>query len=155
VQFLIRDASSDDGAAMLALLPRLADFNYPPYRDPAHLWQHDAALLRNWLAGDAPQCLVQVAVGDGEVIGLTLTSLRPDPLSDEPAAHLEAIAVASRAEGAGAGKALLQAAEQNAVAHGARSFTLHVIATNDRARRFYEHCGYYGELLRYIKPLGG
>jgi ribosomal protein S18 acetylase RimI-like enzyme len=155
MRFQIRDAGSADGAAMLALLPRLADFDYPPHRNPAHLWQHDAALLRRWLAGDAPQCLVQVAVRDDEVVGLTLTSLRPDSLSDEPAAHLEAIVVAPQAEGAGAGKALLQAAERNAIAHGARSMTLHVIATNDRARGFYERCGYYGELLRYIKPLGG
>lgn len=153
MDFQIRDATPDDADAMLALLPRLADFEYPQHRNPEHLWKHDAALLRRWLAGDAAQCLVQVAVSDDDIVGLTLTSMQPDPLSREPGAHLEAIAVAPDAEGSGVGKALLRAAERNARQHGAGAMTLHVIASNSRARGFYEHCGYTGELLRYIKPL--
>jgi len=31
--------------------------------------------------------------------------------------------------------------------------TLHVFASNARARGLYERCGYTGELLRYIKQL--
>lgn len=146
-------ATDNDVGAMLALLPRLADFDVPSHRRPEHLWEHDAALLRRWQEGNAPQCLVEVAAADDGIVGLTMTSLQPDPLTHAPAAHLEVIAVAARAEGIGIGRALLAAAERNARAHGARSITLHVIDSNGRARRFYEQSGYLGEMVRYIKSL--
>ncbi|MEQ8208040.1 MAG: GNAT family N-acetyltransferase [Woeseia sp.] len=149
----IRDATISDSDAMLALLPRLAAFDIPAHREAEHLWAGDAALLREWLAGDAPQCLVQVAVSADRIVGMTLTTLRPDMLSHEPSAHLEVIVVAADAEGSGAGKALLAEAEQNARRHGAGAMTLHVIESNSRARAIYEHCGYAPELLRYIKEL--
>ena len=151
---IVRDAQVSDGEAMLALMPRLAAFDLPEGRQPEHLFQDDRELMRRWIAGDADDCLVQVAVDDTDaVLGFTLTRMRPDALSHEPSAHLEAIAVAENAEGQGVGTALLDAAEANAKAHGAVSLTLHVIATNERARGFYERQGYFGEMLRYIKRL--
>jgi ribosomal protein S18 acetylase RimI-like enzyme len=151
----IRDARITDGDAMLALMPRLAEFDLPQGRAPAELYSDDAVLMRRWLAGELDDCLVQVAVdGSDEVVGFTLTRLRPDALSHEPSAHLEAIAVAAAAEGQGAGRALLAAVEENAAKHGARSLTLHVISTNERAITFYERAGYFGEMRRYIKRLG-
>lgn len=151
--YVIRDATAADGEAMLALMPRLAAFDVPARRDPRHLWQHDAALLQRWLAGNADGCLVQVALAGEDILGFTLTSLRPEPLSHAPAAHLEALAVAKAAEGQGIATALINACESNASKHGARFMTLHVFATNRRARALYEKCGYDGEMLRYIKPL--
>lgn len=151
---IIRDATVQDGDAMLALMPRLAAFEIPKGRVPEHLYKDDARLLRRWLAGDTADCLVQVAEDNGgRILGFTLTTLRPEALSHQPSAHLEAIAVAEFAEGQGVGKALLDANESNARKHGAQSMTLHVISTNKRARRFYERSGYFGEMLRYIKQL--
>lgn len=151
--FIVRDATAADGAGMLALLPRLAAFDIPAHRDPRHLWQDDAALLQRWLDGDAKSCLVQVALAGDDVLGFTLTSLRPEPLSHAPGAHLEALAVAKNAEGRGIASALIAACERNASEHGARYMTLHVFASNSRARALYEKCGYDGEMLRYIKSL--
>jgi ribosomal protein S18 acetylase RimI-like enzyme len=140
---------------MLALMPRLAEFDLPQGRSPGELYGDDAKLMRRWLADEADDCLVQVAVDDsGEILGFTLTRLRPDALNHEPSAHLEAIAVAAAAEGRGAGKALLAAVEENAANYGAQSLTLHVISTNERAISFYERAGYFGEMRRYIKRLG-
>ena len=150
----IRDARLSDGEAMLALMPRLAEFQIPDGTDPEHLYKDDMKLMQRWLAGEADDCLVQVAVDDEEqVMGFTLTRLRPEALSHEPSAHLEAIAISSAAEGQGVGRALLDSNEQNAKGHGARSMTLHVISTNQRARGFYERSGYFGEMLRYIKKI--
>lgn len=156
MSFRIRSADREDGAALLALMPRLASFEVPKSRNPTDLWRSDAAMLQRWLDGDVPECLVNVAVDDGRnLLGFTMVSLRPEMLSHEPSAHLEAIAVAEGAEGKGVGQALLAAAESEAVEHGARTITLHVFASNTRARSFYEHSGYDGELLRYIKDLAG
>ncbi len=156
MSFRIRPAASEDGAAILALMPRLASFNVPKSRNPLDLWRSDAAMLQRWLDGDAAECLVHVAVDDTQkLLGFTLVSLRPELLSHEPSAHLEAIAVGAGAEGKGVGQALLAAAENAASEHGAQTITLHVFASNTRAREFYARSGYDGELLRYIKELAG
>lgn len=154
MSFDIRHGVVKDGQAILALMPRLASFDVPESRNPDDLWRSDAAILRRWLDGKAPECLVHVAADDaGQVIGFTLVSLREELLSHEPSAHLEAIAVSEEAEGTGVGRALLSAAEGEARAKGAKTMTLHVFAVNSRARSFYERSGYEGELLRYIKAL--
>lgn len=154
MKYKIRSATAADGDAMLALMPRLSEFEIPESRNPEHLWRDDAALLRKWIAGDAHDCLVHVAVdGDGIILGFTLVRLRPEALSHEPSGHLEAIAVAKKAEGKGIARALLDTAEKEAQRHGAQTMTLHVISTNTRARQFYERSGYDGEMIRYIKPI--
>ncbi len=150
----VRSAASDDGDALLALMPRLASFDVPESRNPVDLWRSDAAVFQRWLDGQAAECFVHVAVDNAQkIVGFTLVSLRPELLSHEPSAHLEAIAVGEGAEGMGVGQALLAAAENEAKAHGALTITLHVFANNTRARGFYEKSGYDGELIRYIKEL--
>ena len=154
MKYDVRAATVEDGQAMVALLPRLAAFEIPDFREPRHLWQGDQALLESWLAGNADNCQVHVAVDDSEqVIGLTLVSLRPELLSNEPSAHLEAIVVAEGNQGAGVGEALLSNAETAARGAGAKTLTLTVFATNHRARALYERMGYTGELIRNIKVL--
>ena len=153
MNYEIRNAEVSDGKAMLELMPRLADFEVPDSRNPHHLWRDDAALLERWLKGEE-ECLVLVAVTSAnQVLGLTLTRLRPEALSHEPSAHLEAIAVDQAAEGKGVAKALLKATEESVRAKGAQTLTLHVFSTNTRACAFYERTGYFGELVRYIKPV--
>lgn len=153
MDYEIRDAKHADGDAMLALMPRLADFDVPASRDPRDLYRHDTELLRRWIEGKET-CLVQVAVTKEQaVLGLSMVRLRPELLSDQPSAHLEAIAVSHHAEGKGIAKALLDAAERAAAAHGALTMTLHVFANNNRARGFYDRLGYSGELMRYIKDI--
>ena len=150
----VRSAASDDGDAILALMPRLASFDMPESRNPVDLWRSDAAVFQRWLDGQAAECFVHVAVDDAQkIVGFTLVSLRPELLSHEPSAHLEAIAVGEGAEGMGVGQALLAAAENEAKTHGALTITLHVFANNTRARGFYDKSGYDGELIRYIKEL--
>jgi len=154
-QFVVRRATKADGEAMLALFPRLADFEIPDSRTAEHLWTDDAAMMRDWIDGKTGDCLVQVAEDEqGEIVGFAMLTLRPEMLSHEPSAHLEAIAVANGVEGHGIGQMLLRAAEEEAVVHGAQTITLHVFSSNKRARGFYERSGYDGELMRYIKPLG-
>lgn len=153
-EFEIIDAKKSHGDAILALMPRLADYDVPANRNPQNLWEHDAEMLRKWLHDEA-ECLVHVAVDSADtVLGFSMVTLRPELLSHEPSAHLEAIALDASAEGRGIAKALLAAAEQSAKAHGAQSMTLHVFSVNERARGLYERAGYDGELMRYIKPLG-
>ncbi len=152
--YSVRPARADDREEILALMPRLAAFDVPESRNPKHLWMSDAQLLERWSEGDEDACLVHVAVSvRGAIVGLAMATLRPEPLSKEASSHLEAIAVAEGMSGKGIGRLLLDAVEDDARARGAQSMTLHVFASNTRARDFYERSGYDGELVRYIKSL--
>ena len=109
-------------------------------------------MLRDWAAGKKDSCFVHVAVEDnGEVIGVAMTSMRPELLSHAPSAHLEVIVTSGAARGRGVGQALLSAAEEESRLRGARAMSLHVFANNKGARMFYDKAGYDGELVRYIK----
>ena len=149
----VEAAEPQDCEAMLELFPRLASFELPNGRNPGHLWGGDAEMLRDWARTGKYDCLVHVAKdSNGVIVGVTMVTLGPELLSDAPSAHLEVIAVAENAEGRGVGKALLDAAETGARERGALSMSLHVFATNARARRVYERAGYDEELIRCIKP---
>ena len=154
MEYTIRTATTADAPEMIALLPRLADFEAPAYRNPDHLWEGDLAMLQSWLDGENPDLIVVVAANErNQAIGVAITSLREELLSHEPSSHLEVLAVAAEAEGKHIGSALLKAVEQRAQAAGAASMSLHVFANNTRARALYERLNYHGELMRYYKPL--
>jgi len=151
---LVREAREADVAAIQGLLPRLASFPIPSRREPEHLWRGDEALLLSWARGEVPTCLVHVAEDEsGSIVGVTIVSLRGELLSGDPSAHLEVLAVSQGSEGRGIGTSLMAAAEAAAIERGATSMTLHVFASNERARLLYERLGYDGELMRYIKDL--
>lgn len=150
----LRDATPADLEAILALLPRLAAFELPPRRVAEHLWVGDADLLRAWARGEVPEGLVLVAeTGDGTIAGVAFTRYREELLSHRPSAHLEVLVVRPGHEGRGLGRALVEETERRVRAGGAESLSLHVFAANTRARALYQHLGYDGELIRYLKHL--
>jgi len=152
----IAAAEASEHDAILALFPSLASFDVPDRRNPRHLWEGDAVMLKDWAAGKRPDCFVLAARDDAaNLLGAAMVSMREELLSHNPSAHLEAIVVAGSAQRMGVATMLLQAAENTARDRGARSMTLHVFASNQRARRLYEKAGYDGELIRYIKPFTG
>jgi ribosomal protein S18 acetylase RimI-like enzyme len=151
--YQIRPGTPADLDDMLALFPRLAAFELPAKRSAEDLWRGDAELLRLWATG-AAQCLVYVAAdSDQAILGIAMAQLREELLSHAPSAHLEVLVVREEAQGQGIGKALIQTIEQAVYEQGARSITLHVFASNSRARAVYERLGFQGELIRYIKHL--
>ncbi len=150
----IREATPADADAMFALLPRLAAFEIPDRREPEDLWRGDAELQRAWLDGRDDTGVVCVAVDERDrVRGVAVARLRPELLSSQPSAHLEVLVVGDGAEGRGVGRALMASIEAAVRRRGARSLTLHVFASNARARRLYDALGFSGELVRYIKDL--
>lgn len=87
------------------------------------------------------------------VLGVAMTQPRAELLSGQPSAHLEVLVVRDDAERRRIGPALVRDAEDEVRRHGATSITLHVLATNVRARGVYERVGFVEELIRYIKYL--
>ena len=137
---------------MVALLPQLADFKVPERRNPDDLWQSDAQLLGEVVAGSTTASFADVIVDTtNQPHGLVLITLREELMSHAPSAHLEAIVVNPHMRGKGLGQQLLRHAEQAAALRGARSLSLHVFSNNLRARGLYDQAGYDSELIRAIK----
>ncbi|MCB0214206.1 MAG: GNAT family N-acetyltransferase [Anaerolineae bacterium] len=154
MNYSIRKAEAADGETIRALLPRLADFEVPSYRQPHDLWAGDLELFEQWTAGKQPDCFVFVGCTEkNHILGMAMVRLRPDALSGAPSCHLEAIAVTEAAQGSGLGRQLIAVCEQEAHARGALSMTLHVFENNYRARRVYEQAGFTVEIMRYRKDL--
>lgn len=150
----IRTAINDDAQQALALLPALTDFEVPQYRNPDHLWQGDAKLLKQFFSGDTPDTHALVAVDtDSNVHGIAIYTIRMELLSGEPSAHLEVLAVDGKYRKQGIGQALIDATESAAKGMGAQSLTLHVFTNNIRARGLYSSAGFQEELLRCYKPI--
>ena len=147
----IRAATAEDVPNMLPHFSRLAAFELPPKRLPHYFWSDDEKMLRAWAKGE-DELLVAVAEdAEGKLLGFTITRMGEEFLSHEPSAHLEVLVVTQAAEGRGVARRLIEAAEANAQAHGAKSMSLHVIANNERARGLYQHLGFTEEIIRNIK----
>lgn len=150
---IIEPASPDHIDAIVALLPRLADFTVPGHRDPVDLWRGDAAMLRAWANGHRDDLTVVAAsASSGELLGVAAASEREDLLTHAASAHLEVLAVASAAEGQGLGRQLLARIEQAMRKKGARGMSLHVFGNNTRARALYSQAGFDEEIIRCFKP---
>lgn len=148
----IRAAEAKDEDSICTLLPQLADFNVPERRNPDDLWQGDAALVKQIIAGEAPDSFCQVAVDDADgILGVIVVTMREELMSHAPSAHLEAIVVAPQARGQRLGERLLAHCESEAKARGAQSLSLHVFSNNQRARNLYVKSGFDEELIRATK----
>jgi ribosomal protein S18 acetylase RimI-like enzyme len=101
---------------------------------------------------DTPGMLLLVAStsGGGEPVGLVWVALDRRPGE----AWIYDIEVTPEHRGKGYGRALLQAAEQEAARHGSKSVGLNVFGTNTVARRLYESSGYQTTSMNMRKTLG-
>jgi RimJ/RimL family protein N-acetyltransferase len=99
---------------------------------------------------------VLVAERDGVVVGWgKIEHPTPLPASDH-VWMITGLAVDPPAQGAGVGRALVEALIDEARKRGARRLTLRVFAPNEPARRLYERCGFEVEgVLRGEFRVGG
>lgn len=142
-----------DQDAVMELADRLT-VGAPSWRE-ADLW---LAAVRGWVkasieaVADDGRALV-VAVDDEQRVGGFVSLGTKQHFTGVVDAYISELVVASWAEGRGAGRALLGAAEQWAVAHGRDRLTLETGVANQRARRFYDQADYRAEDVRLTKVL--
>ena len=148
----VRPFEPGDRDSVLGLAPRLL-IGMAPWRDPKAF----LAATRGWIEGSidgiGPDRAVLVAEdGHGRVLGFVSVA-GASHLTGERQAHVGELAVAEDAEGRGAGRVLMEAAENWAHEHGYRLVVLETGAANDRARGFYARSGYAEEGVRLAKML--
>jgi len=150
----IRAATPEDEAALLELMPRLADFEVPAVRDSKDLWFGDSRLMQKVLAGTAENSHVLVATdAENKAIAIAMYTIKPELLSSATSAHLEALAVHPQHLRQGLAKKLIDVCTTECRQKGAECMSLHVFGNNTRARALYKACGFDEELIRCYKPL--
>jgi len=88
---------------------------------------------------------VLVALVDDEVVGYVRLGRATPLAASDHVLMIAGLAVDPALQRQGVGRALLEAAEAEARARGARRLTLRVLARNDGARRLYERAGFVVE----------
>jgi ribosomal protein S18 acetylase RimI-like enzyme len=88
---------------------------------------------------------VLVALVDGEIAGYVTLKPATELQASDHVLHIAGLAVAETVQRRGVGRALMDAAVDEARRRGARRLTLRVLAPNAAARRLYEGCGFVVE----------
>jgi predicted N-acetyltransferase YhbS len=141
VDLTIRDARAADAEAITALLDELG---YPT--NAAAVKERLARLV---IVGDR----VVVAERAGAVVGLAHLHVSPTIEHERPAAKLGALIVSEAHRGLGIGRALVEAAEEEARRRGSSVFFLTTSELRDDAHGFYESLGLNQTGRRYGRTL--
>ncbi|MDT7604790.1 MAG: hypothetical protein QOF61_2787 [Acidobacteriota bacterium] len=150
----VRPARTGDRAFILALVPRLAEFGPPPWRDAALMTSAEQSVIADTLATPKHNEAIFVAEdGDSQPLGFIHVVTHVDYFTREEHGHVSALVVAPRGERCGAGRALMLACEEWARVRGYHLLTLNVFMRNSRALKFYERLGYGEDTAKLVKEL--
>ncbi len=150
----VRSGGPEDRAFVLETARRLGEFGPPEWRTAEEIVAGEVrTLLRHFSSPSPDEALLVVQDRSGRRLGFVFLESLHDYFRGERHGHIGILAVAGEAEGQGAGRALLDAAETWARSLGYGFLTLNVFERNLRARRVYEGAGYAAETLRYFKSL--
>ncbi len=150
--FTLRPFTEADRPALLGLADRFVTFGLPGRYDAEKMLGGRTRELSE-LSPGGPDRAVLVAEDERGLAGFVEVRAEHDASSAEPQAYLASIAVARHAEGQGLGHTLMAAAEAWAQARGLPTLTLHVFATNTRARGFYRNLGFQEDTLFLTRSL--
>jgi GNAT superfamily N-acetyltransferase len=140
----IRDASVEDAQALVPLFDTLG---YPATLEVVQRRMEE--LLR-----DDPGARVIVAVRGQRIIGMATLHVTPVLHRPTAVARVTALAVAPDAQGSGAGRALMEAAERHFREAGYQRIEVTSGPTHAPAHEFYRRLGYQDQGVRFSKPLG-
>jgi len=149
----VRWAGTEDAEAIATIQVESWRAAYRGLVDQAYLDQLDPAdRMPRWREGLAesvwPERGTLVAEADGRVVGFA-------HLSTGDESELHAIYVRPDAWGTGAGRALMAEAVRRLAEEGCRDVVLWVLATNERARRFYQKAGWHADGGEAPHDVGG
>lgn len=102
-----------------------------------------------------PNVVVLLAIADGAAIGIAVCFVGFSTFRARPLLNIHDLAVLPQHRGKGAGRALLQAAEDHARRQGYCRLTLEVLESNSNARALYGSFGFDNSAVSrfLVKPL--
>lgn len=134
---VVRPATPDDAAAIVALIRRLAAFEGAP--DAVALTEDT---VRRDGFGPGRRFEVLLAEADGAIRGGVVLLESYSSWAGAPTLIVHDLYVDEAARGRGLGRALLTAAAALAAARGCRRLDVNVLSWNAAARRFYQGLGF-------------
>ncbi len=140
----IRDLAPDAGPA---LLPLLAELGYPADAGTA------TARLHALFSTDPSARIIGAYDASGLLLGFAALHETPVPHRPTPVARITALAVLKSAQGSGAGRALVAAAEAHFRERGLARLEVTSGPTHAAAHDFYRHLGYIDQGVRFAKEL--
>lgn len=149
----VRRAAPGDRPFMMSLAGRLAGVADFPWRTVAELEAFQHSFMQAALDRQETVALIVEAADSGERLGFIALEPQADPITGAAGGYVSLLAVTQAAEGRGAARALVEAAEDVARAAGWTTLALDVFATNARGRRFYDAMGFREEAVRLVRPL--
>lgn len=150
----IRPAEKSDKEFVLSLVPRLAEFGPPAWRDAAQMTGVDEQVLNGKFINQTAGTAIFIAEDEaGARLGFIHLQTGADYYNREEHGHVADVIVAPAGEGRGVGRALMQKGEEWAHERGFRWLTLSVFAQNIRARELYGRLGYGEDIMKYVKEL--
>lgn len=149
----IRAATIDDKEFILSLVPRLVEFNPPPWRDAGQMTLLDRRILSEKLLDRPAGTAIFIAEEETIPLGFIHLQSGSDYYNHEPHGHISDVIVAPEGKGRGIGKLLIAKAEQWSRANGYRWLTLSVFAQNLHARGLYQELGFGEDIMKYVKEL--
>ncbi|MDT7786757.1 MAG: hypothetical protein QOF58_5176 [Pseudonocardiales bacterium] len=150
----VRPARREDIPALVQL--RLANAERHVELDPSLFRVPAVEAVREHFEQVFDSALFTVAEVDGEVVGMAEVVVLPPPpdhqiLVPRRTADIHTV-VLDGFRGRGIGKALVAAAQQVAVAHGAWTLNAIIFATNDEAVAFYSGSGFGPRGILLARP---
>ncbi len=147
----VRAAQADDRTFVHSLIERFLGTT-PQWRtDDELISATEREFARAFDAKSENEIMLVCEDAGGDRLGFAWVVRDVDFFTGESHAHVSEIAVTQ--DGAGAGRALMEAAEKWAIERGDRYISLNVQARNVSAHGFYLHLGYSVEKVSYAKPL--
>ncbi len=140
----IRDATSDDAAAVVSIVQQMAD-------DDGDASPLNEDYARFYLASDQRGALL--AEQDGQVVGLLSYSIRPDLYHAGGSALIELLVVRGGQRGVGVGAALVQVLMSRVEDQGCVEVSVSTMPENQGAIRFYQRLGLTEEAVYLEKHL--
>jgi GNAT superfamily N-acetyltransferase len=114
-----------------------------------------AAYWRRWVEERQPRSHLWLALRGTQPIGFAATGPSRDAAATADTAELYAIYLEPEVVGTGIGRALWTRAMDGVESEGFRRATLWVLATNERARRFYERAGWQADGAERVEDWNG
>ena len=153
--FRIRLADANDDRFILGLAPRFVDFPLPAWRRRNECIEGIREDLNHHLQDEPANSFLFVLedADTGKNVGFVHLQKVQDFFNGRTNCHISDLAVTPAWDGKGAGRALLEHAEEWAGEHGCHLVTLAVFPGNERARRIYAAASYDTDLLRLAKPV--
>ncbi len=150
----IRPANLNDKYFVISLLPRLAEFGLPAWRNEAQMVATDAQIVTDKLLVNQPGTAIFIAEDEkNNPLGFIHLHTGNDYYNKEKHGHISDVIIAPGLEGLGIGLLLMNKGEEWARSNGYRWLTLSVFAQNVRARELYNKLGYGEDIMKYVKQL--